>query len=85
MTTANSIEIGSYVLADLIGFAGNGAPTEMRCRVTRVDVPSDTVFIMTADIRDAGTRIPVNASKVRPMPAAPTTYRHRDGLVSFAV
>ena len=69
--------IGQYVLALVVGFGSQ--PLELRARVERIE--DGIVFVRTADLRDAGSFVPVYADRVRPEPAATVeVVRHRRAL-----
>lgn len=68
---------GTYAIASrLIGFANS----ELRVKITRVEL--GYVWIVTADLLDAGTPLTLDASQVTPEQAA-TVESHRAGLVTF--
>lgn len=67
----------SYALVTLVGFGPSSV--ELRCRVT--ERRDGMVWVLTADLRDAGSPFVVPEDRVRPEPGAPTGLRHRDGLV----
>lgn len=68
-----------YALAsDLKGFASS----TLRVRVTRRE--GDYVWIITADLRDAGTRLVLRASQVVGEEPEQGLLRHQTGLVFLA-
>ena len=48
-------EVGGYYVAKVVGFQPGMKPSELRVKVTRVSLENDTVWVRTADMRDAGT------------------------------
>ena len=73
-----------YALASgLRGFASS----ELRVQVTRENDPRDEslVWVMTADLLDAGTSLILKREQVRfEDEMVSVSYAHRDGLVQFA-
>jgi hypothetical protein len=64
MNTAQ-VEVGGYYRVDnLIGFSKHGDRTSLRCKVLRVAGPYD-VIVITADIRDAGTKLAVDTNQLK--------------------
>lgn len=78
MQAANALTIGfNGIATNLRGFG----PLATELRVKVLDVRDGCVWVRTADLRDAGTPLVLDASKVRP--EATETWRHRDGFVAF--
>lgn len=71
--------MSEYALCTVLGFGPS--PVELRCRV--VERRDGMVWVRTADLRDAGTPLVLDADKVRPEPAAAGGLIHRDGLVEL--
>ena len=80
----SSLTVGSYALAhNLIGFYGFDRQPVRTLRVKVTEVRGPYVWIVTADLVDAGTPLTLDASQVQPFEAETATY-HREGLVAFA-
>ena len=75
-----NLSLGQYVLATLVGFGSS--PIELRCKVEQT-YPDGTVLVRTADLRDAGSLVPVNPDRVRPEPQTTEFVRHQTGNVWF--
>jgi len=77
--TPTSQEAPMYALAsDLIGFR---SPT-LRVRVERSE--PNYVWVTTADLLDAGTKLVLDPKQVRALPEyEPAGWMHKDGLVAL--
>ena len=77
-----SLNIGSYGLASgLVGF-----PTsELRVKVTEA-ARSGHIWVMTADLADAGTPLVLREEQVQPLEdyVSADAWQHKSGLVIFA-
>lgn len=57
--TAREVAVGDFWIVKLRGF---GVHSQLRCKVERID--GDAIFIVTADLADAGTRLVVDCDKL---------------------
>lgn len=70
----------TYAIAS--GLRGFGT-SELRVRVR--EIRDGVAFVVTADLRDAGTPLVLDPDQVRAEPQTTTVVSHRDGLVGFEV
>jgi hypothetical protein len=64
------------------GLKGFGTDS-LRVRVTRIDVASNNVWVVTADLRDAGTPLTLDGSQIEPETQG-ETLRHVSGLAELS-
>lgn len=57
--------------------------TELRVLVTRRDETAGLVWVRTADLRDSGTPLVLNADQLRPEQSVTTLVAHPAGLLWF--
>lgn len=87
MNTDSKLSVGTYALATgLIGFSDS----TLRVYIARIEgagvlSTNAQVFVRTADLRDAGTPLVLDASQIKLIDEAAATVTHKTGLVSFEV
>ena len=63
------------------GLKGFGPISTLRVRI--LEARDGVVFVVTADLADAGTRLVLNPSQVEPEPSAAEPSVHATGLVAL--